>query len=490
MKASKQHGMQPQLFQMIDMEELVPQKHILRQLNEVIDFSHVHDWVAPLYADRIGRPAVDPELVVRLTLLSYLFTHSERALFELIPMHAGYLWFCGLDFESVQRPSANRPSLPDRTTLVKTRKLWRKHGVFERMMIHVVDQCVAAGLVKPDVHAGVDGSQVRANASVHSLKEITLAPVQSIEEYLAGLARQDQDELPMDQKKDDSDLPPSSSTGSAFKTTRLQEEAVHEDFHGKKFSNATHRSVTGPDARLYKKSKGQEAYLRYLAHNVIDVTSGVILSTQASMASGTAEREISLQQLADLRFQHPTIRIRTVSADKAYGTPEYLGTLFSQGIIPLVSLRNLELEPIPTWKRQTHDPETQRKRKAKVQEVLVKNKAKQIQFEDKYRQIQKRRTRCEHAFAEAKTVHGLDRARSRGLESMQEQTLLTAIVQNLKRLCRFKKKRPQTGILACRNPESVTGKGMQTSAVSRLFSAIFSFIRSFHIVNRHFSPDF
>lgn len=490
MKASKQHGMQPQLFQMIDMEELVPQDHILRQLNEAIDFSLVHEWVAPLYADRIGRPAVDPELVVRLILLSYLFTHSERGLFELIPMHAGYLWFCGLDFESVQRPGPNRPSLPDRTTLVKTRKMWRKHGIFEQIMIHVVDQCMAAGLVKADVQAGVDGTQVRANASIHSLKEITLAPVQSIEEYLAGLARQDQDEISMDQKKDDSDLPPSPSTGSGSKMPQLQEEAVHEDFHGKKFSNATHRSVTDPDARLYKKSKGQEAYLRYLVHNVTDVTSGVILSTQASMASGTAEREISLQQLVALRFQHPTISIRTVSADKAYGTPEYLGTLFSQGIVPLVSLRNLELEPIPTWKRQTHDPEKQRKRETKVQQVLIKNKAKRIQLEGKYRQIQKRRTRCEHAFAEAKTVHGLDRARSRGLECMQEQALLTAIVQNLKRLCRFKKKRPRTGILACQNPKSVTKEETLTSAISRFFSTVFSFIRPFHIVNRYFSPDF
>ncbi|BCJ87959.1 transposase [Effusibacillus dendaii] len=490
MKARKSSAIQPQMFQFVDMDELVPKKHILRQLNEALDFSVVHDWVAPLYTERTGRPAADPERMVRLMLLSYLFNHSERELYQLLSMHAGYLWFCGLDFESVQRPSPNRPSLPDRTTLVKTRKLWRKHGIFEQMMIHVVDQCIAAGLVKPDVHAGVDGSQVRANASVHSLQEITLAPVHSIEEYLSELARQDQDEMPVDPKKEDSDPPPSSSVRSASETTRLQEEAVHEDFHGKKFSNATHRSVTDPDARLYKKSKGQEAYLRYLVHNVVDVTSGVILSTQASLAAGTAEREISLRQLTALRFQHPTIRIRTVSADKAYGTPEYLGALFAQGMIPLVSLRNLELEPIPTWKRQTHEAEKQQKREVKVQEVLIKNKAKRIQLEGKYRQIQKRRTRCEHAFAEAKTVHGLDRARSRGLENMQEQTLLTAIVQNLKRLCRFKKKRPQTGSLACQNPESVIREETLTSAISRLCSAIFSCIRPFHTVNRHFSPDF
>lgn len=192
MKARKSSAIQPQMFQFVDMDELVPKKHILRQLNQALDFSIVHDWVAPLYTERTGRPAADPERMVRLMLLSYLFNHSERELYQLLPMHAGYLWFLGLDFESVLRPDPSRPTLPDRTTLVKTRKLWRKHGIFNRLMKHVVDQCIAAGLVQSDVHVGVDGTQVRANAFIHSLKEITLAPVESMEDYLARLARQDE----------------------------------------------------------------------------------------------------------------------------------------------------------------------------------------------------------------------------------------------------------------------------------------------------------
>lgn len=102
-----------------------------------------------------------------------------------------------------------------------------------------------------------------------------------------------------------------------------------------------------PDSRLYKKSNGQEAHLRYLVHHVTDVQSGVILSTQASIASGTAERETSLQQLAAIRFAHPQIQIRTLSTDKAYGTTDYLQALCEQGTIPLVSLRNLILEDTP-----------------------------------------------------------------------------------------------------------------------------------------------
>jgi transposase len=479
MKAPKSPGIQPQLFQIIDMEELVPAKHILRQLDETIDFSRIHEWVAPLYTDRTGRPAADPERLIRLTLLSYLFNHSERGLYEILPMHAGYLWFCGLDFESVQRPDPSRPTLPDRTTLVKTRKLWRQHGIFEKLMKHVVNQCIAAGLVKQDVHAGVDGTQVRANASIHSLNEITCAPVESIEDYLARVSEQDQSELPPDHQ-DDSDEPPTPPVppiGSSPKAKQLQEEATHEDFHGKTFSNATHRSVTDPDARLYKKSNGQEAHLRYLVHHVTDVKSGVILSAEASIASGTAERETSLTQLAAIRFCHPSIRIRTLSADKAYGTPEFLHALIVQGIVPLVSLRSLQLEEIQTWKRKTNDPAKERKRQAKIRDVQVKNKAKRIQLEGRYRDLQKLRVRCEHAFAESKVVHGLDRARSRGLDCMQEQTLLTSIVQNLKRLCRFKKKRPQTGSSVCPSPKKQASGATWTEACLSLLKHISSITR-------------
>ncbi|QKY70154.1 hypothetical protein Len3610_11645 [Lentibacillus sp. CBA3610] len=135
---------------------------------------------------------------------------------------------------------------------------------------------------------------------------------------------------------DDDQTPQPPKSKNNHQSDQLQENASHEDFHGKTFSNQTHRSTTDPDARLYKKSKGQEAYPRFLVHDLIDVESGIILKTDASIASGTAEREISQQQLNAVRFQHPQIQIRRYR-DKAYGTPAYLAYLISQGIIPLIA---------------------------------------------------------------------------------------------------------------------------------------------------------
>ncbi|MFD1361956.1 transposase [Lentibacillus salinarum] len=98
-------------------------------------------------------------MVVRLVVLKYLFDHSERELFEMLPMHAGYLWFCGLEFES---------SLPDRTTLVKTRALWCHNSIFENIMTHVVISVLLPDSSAPMFIPVIDGTQVRANASIHS----------------------------------------------------------------------------------------------------------------------------------------------------------------------------------------------------------------------------------------------------------------------------------------------------------------------------------
>ncbi|WP_218096401.1 transposase, partial [Paenibacillus solanacearum] len=248
---------------------------------------------------------------------------------------------------------------------------------------------------------------------------IQLAPVESIEVYLARQSKEDHAENER-MKKDESDKkndPPSSPNGGS--KPGLGEQAVHEDFRGKSFSNQTHRSTSDPDSRLYKKSAGQEAYPRYLVHDLIDVRSGVVLDRRASQASGKAEREVSLQQLAGMRFRHPALCIQTLSADKAYGTPEYLSGLKRLGILSLVSLRNLTLEKTPVYKRKTNDAAKQAKRIAKGEQIRILNEAKRIQLHGAFRGVQKMRARCEHVFAEAKNIHGMDRAKSRGLGRMQ-----------------------------------------------------------------------
>lgn len=150
----------PTLFQMVDVESLVPSDHLLRKIDAVLDLSFVPETVAECYSAGKGRPSVDPELALRMMLLGELYDLSDRELCEEIQMHAGMRWFCRLNFHD---------PVPDHSTLSKLRnERWSETGLLDRLMDRVIRQCCEAGLVSGR-HLSVDGTEVRADASIKSL---------------------------------------------------------------------------------------------------------------------------------------------------------------------------------------------------------------------------------------------------------------------------------------------------------------------------------
>jgi hypothetical protein len=115
------------------------------------------------------------------------------------------------------------------------------------------------------------------------------------------------------------------------------------EWHGEHFSNATHRSTTDPEARLYRESKGQEAKLRYPGHYMADLPSGVIYGAMATQATGTAEREAALVMVGQLKRKP-----QQAAMDLGYRDGEFLAALIAMGVEPLVPLGEEELEAEPT----------------------------------------------------------------------------------------------------------------------------------------------
>ena len=109
------------------------------------------------------------------------------------------------------------------------------------------------------------------------------------------------------------------------------------DFHGEPRSNQTHASSTDPEARLYKKSAGQEAKLSYLGHTLVENRNGLIAAAMTTQADGTAERDAALLMLHELTRKRSG-RI-TVGADKAYDTRDFVSTLRELGVTPHVARR-------------------------------------------------------------------------------------------------------------------------------------------------------
>jgi Transposase and inactivated derivatives len=326
-----------QMFQYIQLADLVPEDHLLRQIRRALKLEVIYEATKGCYSPNKGRPSVDPTVAFRMILLGYLYNLSEKRMCEEVAMHAGFRWFCDLDFNS---------SVPDRTTLVKLRRHTWGEKVFRQVMEAIVGQCIEAGLVKGRA-AVVDGSQVRARAAVTSLEAIE--PVQSIEEYCNRLAQEDPPQAAAEQKPPDND---SANGGSG--TAR---KAGDPDFHGERFSNRTHRSKTDPDARLFSKGDRVGAQLSYLVHDLMDLKSGVILDTTASRAYGALEREAPPALVDNVAKVHgDRLALRYLPTNANDTSAALLADVLARGLEPVVPTKTLSKAAIPGPLHKACDP--------------------------------------------------------------------------------------------------------------------------------------
>jgi len=294
---------------------------------------------------------------------------------------------------------------------------------------------------------GVDGTQVTANAATNSLAPLT--PVISVAEWAKRKQAADaESESPQEPPTDPGDS--GSGDTTATKTDGVvssKRQAGDPDFHGEKFSNATHRSKTDPDARIARKGRSQEVKLRYYVHNAVNLRSGVILATMATQAFGNAERLAALALLNQFKTQLALVWGRQYYVGVGgYAAGWYLAEVLRRGVFPLGPMDSTTPEPIPTWQRCPSNAEQMRNRHEAVLEAQARNLVRSLQGPKTDRRLQRARTRVEHTFAEAKNCHGLGRARGKGLLAVHNQALLPAIVQNVKRLAAWhRRKTPKIG---------------------------------------------
>src|SRR6476661_7978951 len=128
------------LFYYFRLEEQIPEDHLLRLLDRYIDFSFVRERLRKFYSST-GRPSIDPEVLLRLLLVGYLYgITSERRLLEEVRMHLAYRWFSRLGFER---------EIPDHSTFSKNRHgRFRQSGGFRKVLEEIVHRCLEAGFVE------------------------------------------------------------------------------------------------------------------------------------------------------------------------------------------------------------------------------------------------------------------------------------------------------------------------------------------------------
>src|ERR1700748_2830149 len=149
-------GEQGQLFYAFDPESVVPEDHQVRRIAVVLNLSWVRAKLAPYYS-HTGRPSIDPELMIRMLILGYVFAiRSERALCREVQVNLAYRWFCGLGLED---------KVPDHSVFSRARnERFRDHDIFRQVFERVVAACIGAGLVGGEGFA-VDASLIEADAN-------------------------------------------------------------------------------------------------------------------------------------------------------------------------------------------------------------------------------------------------------------------------------------------------------------------------------------
>src|SRR5713226_2546463 len=147
---------QEQLFYEFELDEVVPNDHLVREIAGVLDLSWVHAELAPYYSP-LGRPSVDPVLMLRMLILGYVFAiRSERAICREVQVNLAYRWFYGLSIED---------RIPDHSAFTRVRnERFRDSDILRRVFERVVEACIAEGLVGAEGFA-VDASLIAADAN-------------------------------------------------------------------------------------------------------------------------------------------------------------------------------------------------------------------------------------------------------------------------------------------------------------------------------------
>jgi transposase len=177
---------QGQLFYEFRLDEAVPDDHLVRKIAALLELSWVYAELAPYYSE-IGRPSIDPVLMIRMLIIGYVFAiRSERQICREVQVNLAYRWFCELGLED---------SIPDHSAFSRARtERFRESDIFRRVFERVVGSCIEAGLVGGEGFA-VDASLIEADVNrqraipgIEWKKQIDPAAAnRAVKEYLATL---------------------------------------------------------------------------------------------------------------------------------------------------------------------------------------------------------------------------------------------------------------------------------------------------------------
>jgi len=300
-------------FEIICLEDYIPDDHLLRKINKHIDFSFIRDIVSHLYSPDTGRPAIDPALLIKMLFIGYLYgIRSERQLEQEIKVNMAYRWFLGLGVTG---------KVPHHSTISFNRiKRFQGTSVFQDIFDRIVEQAIKHGLIDGRV-LFTDSTHLKANAN--KKKYVTEQIAETTKEYMEELNRAvDADrkahgKKPLQEKKGKSvkKRMPFESNDIDAATSSFTEEPVSET----KGSPTREIKVSTTDAEsgyMYREGKPEGFF--YLDHRTVDFKYNLI--TDVHITAGNVHD--SVPYLSRLKRQKARFgfEVDAVALDAGYLT--------------------------------------------------------------------------------------------------------------------------------------------------------------------------
>ena len=434
-------GQQDRLFYEFNLDERIPANHLLRRIDAVLDLSWLRAELSPFYS-HTGCPSIDPELMIRMLLVGYCHSiRSERRLCQEVELNLAYRWFCRLGLED---------KVPNHSTFsVNRHGRFRDSDVLRKVFEGIVRQCMEAGLVGGEGFA-VDASVIEADAS--RFKRIEGAEIEWSKEQLARRAIKEY-----------------------VDALESENAPINPDRKPKAIS------PTDPTAAWTTRGR-YKVMFGYSLNYLIDMENAIIVDVEATPTRISKEvdaTETMIERTQD-RF---ALKPRHLAGDVAYGTGDILGWLVNRDIDPHVPVwdqsevaadgkfvradfayeKDGDLYICPSGKElktsgTVHDgttikyiakrsdcaqcplkPKCTTGRERRISRDVnqeARDYTQALMETDAYKRSRSQRKKIERLFGEAKHIHALVRLRLRGLSGAKDEFLLTATVQNLKRLAK------------------------------------------------------
>jgi len=370
------------------LDELVPEDCRYRKLDRLVDWSFVREAAASSYADEVGRPSIDPIVLVKLMVAAALEgIGSARELCRIAGLRLDLRRFLGYGFHE---------RLPVHQTLSHAQTQRFVDGaLFERLFLRSLDLCKRHGLVEGS-HLSVDGFHAEANAALASLR--------------ASLALVAVDE-PGGEEPAEAKPPPSGPPQLSLAEPRSG------PIPKRRSSNTTSVSRSDPDARLRGKP-GQRPHLVYRGQLGIDAKARCVVACLGEEADGYEGD--GLDPILDrARFACP--ELASVAADSGFAAERVWRGVERRGLVAYIP-------PQPTMlPRADKQATTEAQRQALAARARCKS-------ERGVWAHKRRMADAEGVIGELKNQHGLDRVRCRGTPLFHVQLLLACTALNYKRL--------------------------------------------------------